>query len=338
MGLDAPFAGTNETGGVDWSQNADLKGLTSLQVFQKVVAHAGKIGLKVIFDHHTNEGSGGQQPNGLWIDKGPGTDGTDGAGVQGTVDAARFQADWVRFAKTFAGNSTVVGFDLDNEPLAQRATWGGGGPGDIHQMYTDVGNAIQAVNPGALIIAEGLITATGNGYPQLLTGAKDNPVVLGTPNKVVYSVHDYPAEIGGQAGDCVRPGRHPGDDGSLGVPRNAEHRAGLDRRDGVQHDVGRKPGLGQDAARLYERQGWGTGRSDVQRERAADQRVMVEHRRRGRRGQSGRKPERLGHFGNLQTGTAGRHRPDAVQAVLIDRRLGPAWGLSDVNVVMTEPL
>jgi len=78
-------------------------------------------------------------------------------------------------------------------------------PGDIQKMYTDVGNAIQAVNPNALIIAEGLITATGNGYPQLLTGAKDNPVVLGTPNKVVYSVHDYPAEIGGQAGDASGP-------------------------------------------------------------------------------------------------------------------------------------
>ena len=203
--LNTPFAGTNQLGGVDWTQNADLKGLTTLQVFQKIVGAAGKLGLKVIFDHHTDDGSGGQQPNGLWIDKGPGTDGTDGAGVTGTVDAARFKADWVTFAKTFAGNSTVIGFDLDNEPTAQRANWGAGGPTDIQQMYTDVGNAVQAADPGALIIAEGLITPDGNGYPQILTGVKDHPVTLNVPNKVVYSVHDYPAEIGGQKTDASGP-------------------------------------------------------------------------------------------------------------------------------------
>jgi len=196
--LNTPFAGTNQLGGVDWTQNADLKGLTTLQVFQKIVSYAGQIGLKVIFDHHTDDGSGGQQPNGLWIDKGPGTNGTDGAGVQGTVDAAKFQADWVQFAKTFAGNSTVIGFDLDNEPTAQSATWGGGGATDIQKMYTDVGNAIQAVSPSALMIDEGLITPDGQGgYPQTLAGVKGNPVTLNTPNKVLYSVHSYPAEIGG---------------------------------------------------------------------------------------------------------------------------------------------
>jgi len=196
--LNTPFAGTNQLGGVDWSQNADLKGLTTLQVFQKIVDYSGKIGLKVIFDHHTDDGSGGQQPNGLWIDKGPGTNGTDGAGVQGTVDAAKFQADWVQLAKTFAGNATVIGFDLDNEPTAQSAQWGGGGPTDIQKMYTDVGNAVEAADPGALIIAEGLITPDGQGgYPQTLTGVKDDPVKLNAPNKVMYSVHSYPAEIGG---------------------------------------------------------------------------------------------------------------------------------------------
>ena len=203
--LSTPFAGTNQLGGVDWSQNADLKGLTTLQVFQKIVGAAGQMGLKVIFDHHTDDGSGGQQPNGLWIDKGPGTDNTDGAGVAGTVDAAKFKADWVQLAQTFAGNSTVIGYDLDNEPTAQRANWGAGGPTDIQQMYTDVGNAVQAADPGALIIAEGLITPDGTGYPQLLTSAKDHPVTLTTPNKVVYSIHDYPAEIGGQATDASGP-------------------------------------------------------------------------------------------------------------------------------------
>jgi len=195
--LHTPFAGTNALGGVDWSKNGDLQGLTTLQVFQKIVGAAGQIGLKVIFDHHTDDGSGGQQPNGLWIDKGPGTDGTDGAGVTGTVDAARFQADWVEFAKTFAGNSTVAGFDLDNEPHG--ASWGGGGATDIHKMFTDVGNAIQAVDPGALIIGEPSQDYNGASPEGDVTMASitGNPVVLGIANKMVYSVHEYPGSITG---------------------------------------------------------------------------------------------------------------------------------------------
>ncbi len=195
--LHTPFAGTNELGGVDWSKNADLRGLTTLQVFQKIVDAAGRIGLKVVFDHHTDDGSGGQQPNGLWIDKGPGTDGTDGAGVAGTVDAARFQADWVEVARTFAGNATVIGFDLDNEPHG--ASWGGGGPLDIRKMFTDVGNAIEAVDPGALIIGEpsqDYFGATPEGDVTMASIA-GNPVVLNVPNKMVYSVHEYPTEISG---------------------------------------------------------------------------------------------------------------------------------------------
>ena len=201
VNLDVRPRNTPISGTIDFRANSDLIGLTTRQIFQKVVAYAGRIGLKVIFDHHTDDGSGGQQPNGLWIDKGPGTDGTDGAGVAGTVDAARFQADWVGFARTFAGSPTVIGFDLDNEPHG--VLWGGGGPTDIHRMFQEVGNAIQAVNPGVLIICEPSQdyrgpTPEGNVTLANITG---RPVVLGIPNKVVYSVHEYPTEISAFAVD-----------------------------------------------------------------------------------------------------------------------------------------
>lgn len=196
--LDAPMAGvgTKDLNGADWTKNPELKGLTTLQVLQKVVDHAGEIGLKVIFDHHTDDGDGGQQPNGLWIDKGPGTDGTDGvAGMVGTVDAAKFEADWVRFAHTFAGNATVIGFDLDNEPHG--ALWGGDGPTDIRKMFIDVGNAIHAVNPGVLIIcepSEDYTSPTDEGNVSVANIA-GKPVLLKIPNKLVYSVHEYPNEV-----------------------------------------------------------------------------------------------------------------------------------------------
>ena len=105
-------------GTIDYSLNPGLQGLNTLQIFQQVVAYAGQIGVKVIFDHHTDDGGpngwGGQQANGLWFDSGPGSDGTDGSGTTGTVTAARFEQDWLTLASAFKGNSTVIGYDLDN--------------------------------------------------------------------------------------------------------------------------------------------------------------------------------------------------------------------------------
>ncbi len=198
---------------IDYSQNPDLQGLNTLQIFQKIVAYAGQIGVKIIFDHHTNDGGpggwGGQQANGLWFDSGPGSDGTDGSGTTGTVTAAQFQQDWVTLASTFKGNATVIGYDLDNEPTsAGNINWGQGGSTDIQAMYTTVGNAVEAADPGALIIAEGPQEynppSTGSGMSTSvaapdgdLTGVAADPVVLNTPNKVVYSVHEYPSYVSG---------------------------------------------------------------------------------------------------------------------------------------------
>jgi VCBS repeat-containing protein len=188
---DALLTASPAAGTIDYTLNPDLKGLNSIQVFQKVVAYAGQIGLKIIFDHHNNEGCGPQQPNGLWYDVGGASNGTDGAGNVGTVSQATFQTNWVNFAKLWAGNSTVIGFDLDNEPV--NSTWLGPSTTSMRTMATQVGNAIQAVDPGALIIVE-------SGYSQAapegdLSQVGANPVTLGIGNKVVYSVHEYPQSV-----------------------------------------------------------------------------------------------------------------------------------------------
>ena len=190
-----------------------------LPTMDKVVTAAGIHGLKVIFDHHANETPGPhnswlpQQPNGLPIDKGPGTDGTDGAGDRGTVDLARLVGDWVLVARRYAGNATVLGFDLHNEPLSYpgKATWGDGGPRDLRAIYIQAGNAIQAVNPDGLIIAEGPqnyntnFAGTGQAPYGDLSRAADFPVTLKIPNKVVYSVHHYPPTISGYKGPNKGP-------------------------------------------------------------------------------------------------------------------------------------
>ncbi len=193
---------------VDWIDKTldDVGAMAQLDAF---VAACRKVGLKVIFDNHNNEATpadwenAAQQKNGLWFDTGPGTDGTDGAGNKGTVSAEKFQEDWVAFAKHWTGNPTVIGFDIRNEPCAHTKTpalWGGGGPTDIHAMYESVGNAILAVSPDALIICEAVIDYKTGAFEGDLSVVRKFPVVLSNPAKLVYSVHEYPKEIGGYKG------------------------------------------------------------------------------------------------------------------------------------------
>ncbi len=196
---DIDLNGVPAAGAVDTALNPDLAGLSTMQILDKIVAYAGQIGMKIILDHHNNDGgtggNGGQQANGLWFNSGPGSDNS------GTVTAAQFQADTVALATRYAGNSTVIGFDLDNEPLGPAAQWGGGGPTDLRQMYINVGDAVQAVDPGALIIAEGPQTYAPQ--PNLPVAAPEGnleavatlPVTLTIANQLVYSVHEYPASV-----------------------------------------------------------------------------------------------------------------------------------------------
>jgi hypothetical protein len=73
-------------------------------------------------------------------------------------------------------------------------------------MYEAVGNAILAVNPDALIICEAIIDYKTGAYEGDLSMARHWPVRLNHPNKLVYSVHEYPKEIGGYSGPESGPG------------------------------------------------------------------------------------------------------------------------------------
>jgi hypothetical protein len=212
QGIEGPVAAMRAIGfncaRVDWIDRT-LDDPGAMAQLDQFVSACKQAGLKVIFDNHNNEATSAdwenaaQQKNGLWFDTGPGTDGTDGTTNRGTVSRAKFQADWVLFAKHWAGNPTVIGFDLRNEPCAHTATpalWGGNGPTDIHAMYESVGNAVLTVNPDALIICESVINYRQDAYEGDLSVVRSLPVVLSHPAKLVYSVHEYPKEIGGYRG------------------------------------------------------------------------------------------------------------------------------------------
>lgn len=170
-----------------------------LELIDRVAAAAASAGLRLVLDNHTNEAGhgerdnwGAQQKNGLWYDQGGASDGTDGGGNPGTVTDAKFLADWQAVVRHFAGNPTVIGYDLRNEPLdyPHMSVWGGGSDRDIRAMYIRVGNAIQAIDSAKLIIVEPPNSDC--------RGVRRYPVSLNTPGKVVYSVHEYPGEISAQ--------------------------------------------------------------------------------------------------------------------------------------------
>lgn len=116
----------------------------------------------------------------------------------------------------FAGNPTVIGFDLRNEPhtpagdtYAEGATWGTGDTTtDVRLAYEQAGNAILAVDPNALIFCEGISeypdASASGGYDTTwwggdLQGVAQYPVVLSSPGHVVYSAHDYGPSLFQQA-------------------------------------------------------------------------------------------------------------------------------------------
>jgi aryl-phospho-beta-D-glucosidase BglC (GH1 family) len=159
-----------------YSINPDLRGLTNLEVMDKVVDYAGQLGMKIILDCHRSSNGAGPNENGLWYDS--------------NFSEADWINAWTSLAQRYDGNSTVIGMDLQNEPHA--ASWA-----DWSAAAERAGNAIHAVNPDLLIIVEGVSQYQGDYYwwGGQLAGVRDDPVVLNQANKLVYSPHDYPNSV-----------------------------------------------------------------------------------------------------------------------------------------------
>ena len=167
--------------GIDFSKNADLQGLSGVQVMDAIIAYAGQQGMRVILDHHRSGAGAGTSDNGLWYDS--------------TYTEDAWVADWVTLANRYKTNSTVIGFDLHNEPHS--GTWGGGGATDWARAAERAGNAALAVNPNLLMFVEGVGSYQGQNYwwGGNLMGVKDRPIVFNVANRLVYSPHDYPNSV-----------------------------------------------------------------------------------------------------------------------------------------------
>ncbi len=182
---DQLFDSGSTPNGIDFGKNPDLAGLTGLQIMDKIVAYAGQIGMKIIFDHHRSGAGAGANGNGLWY--------------EGAYTEQKWISNWTMLASRYANNSTVIGADLHNEPHGP-ATWGGGGATDWAAAAERAGNAVLAANPNWLIFVEGIEVYNNQYYwwGGNLMGVKDRPIELNTPGRLVYSAHDYPNSIYGQ--------------------------------------------------------------------------------------------------------------------------------------------
>jgi endoglucanase len=117
-------------------------------------------------------------------------------------------------AQRYAGNPTVVGADLHNEPHGS-VCWGCGDQARDWRLAAErAGNAILAVNPSWLIFVEGNDCFNGDctWWGGNLLGARDFPVRLNVAGRLVYSAHDYPSSVAQQPwfSDPAYPTNLPG--------------------------------------------------------------------------------------------------------------------------------
>lgn len=171
--------------GIDFAKNPDLQGLSGIEVMDRIISYAGQIGLKVVLDRH-RPGSGAQSA--LWYTS--------------AYPESRWISDWRMLAQRYAGNTTVIGADLHNEPHAvdggAGACWDCGDTSRDWRLAAErAGNAILEVNPNWLIIVEGVSEYGDDGYwwGGNLQGAASAPVRLNVANRLVYSAHDYATSV-----------------------------------------------------------------------------------------------------------------------------------------------
>ena len=184
----SPAVLTEEVNGsINYHLNKELRGMSALEVMDEIVDYAGEIGIRVILDMHRRDAGVGKQEDGLWFDE--------------DYSEADLIADWQALAGRYAGDPTVIGADLFNEPSGD-ARWSMDDPrtpaAEDALSWNDaaerIGNAVHEANPDLLILVEGVHIYDNQWYwvGGNLQGVQDNPVELAQDNKLVYSPHAYP--------------------------------------------------------------------------------------------------------------------------------------------------
>ena len=185
--------------------NGDLAGLNSLQIMDKVIAAAGRLGLRVILDNHRSEAGNSNEASGLWYTS--------------AYPESNWIADWSMLVNRYKsytdseGDPTVIGVDLRNEPhlIGLSGFTGSCWTGDTNASGCPTSNtaqnwpaaagraanAILKLNPSLIVFVEGTDCYNGQcGWQGAnLEGAGKFPVETTIAHQLAYSAHDYGPDL-----------------------------------------------------------------------------------------------------------------------------------------------
>lgn len=160
-----------------------------IELLDVVVTWCQNNDMKVILDCHSRDPDG-YLAEGLWYTT--------------STSEEQWIEDWVFMAERYKDYDAVIAMDINNEPHGKiddpnGARWGNGDLATDWRLAAEAcGNAILAVNPNVLIMVEGIEaytkpdgTETSYWWGGNLQGARDFPVRLNDPNKLMYSPHEY---------------------------------------------------------------------------------------------------------------------------------------------------
>ncbi|MBI2601341.1 glycoside hydrolase family 5 protein [Candidatus Daviesbacteria bacterium] len=179
-----------EVSSIDYSKNADLQGLNSLQVLDKVLGELNNQGMYILLDHH--------RPDCLAISE---------LWYTSSYSENQWIADLSNLAKRYASLQNFVGIDLKNEPHGV-ATWGTGNSStDWNSAAEKSGKAVLAANPNILVFVEGIGESShcssylGHFWGENLEVQKCTPIStsLIPANKLILSPHVYGPDVASQS-------------------------------------------------------------------------------------------------------------------------------------------
>jgi aryl-phospho-beta-D-glucosidase BglC (GH1 family) len=187
--LDASRDGslTLATLNIDLALNGMTATQTPLDLMDAIIAEAKTLGLKVILDSHSRLPDS-YLSEGLWNPS--------------YYPEAKWIANWKFVAARYATNDAVAALDLKNEPHFT-ASWGSTDSAlNWNEAAQRAANAIQSVNPNALIVVEGVesLSTTSKAVNKYwwggnMQGVLTNPINITFNNKLVYSPHEYGPEV-----------------------------------------------------------------------------------------------------------------------------------------------
>ncbi|AXT51693.1 T9SS C-terminal target domain-containing protein [Aquimarina sp. BL5] len=180
------YDGTPENGPYS---NLGLQGLTKpIEVMDYLIQWCQDNDMKVILDCHS------RNPDAYLVEK---------LWYTENVSEEQWIEDWVFMTNRYKDFDAVIGMDINNEPNGkidnpEGARWGTNDQYDWRLAAEKCGNAILAANPNVLIMVEGIEaynkpdgTETSYWWGGNLQGARDFPVRLSDPTKLMYSPHEY---------------------------------------------------------------------------------------------------------------------------------------------------